>query len=385
LLAQRANVDRYPPVLHQLRQLDARFDSTVVDLIGDGECDEACLPSRVQRIRVRASHDKGPLAAVRRLAEMFVFSRTVNEQIARKPDVAIAYDAESAALLLRATTEANSSKRVVHLHELFDTANAGGITRRAMRYLEDNLRRADLVVVPDAHRATMVAESFALPVAPMVVMNFPPLLQTLPTSRLIPALRDRGVMARKIVHYQGSVGPDHCLEAIVASMKFWPADAVFVVIGGGSEEYRKRLSALAASAGVAKRLIILGRVPYSEVLSFAVGASIGLTLLEPTIDNQRFCAGASNKRFEYAALGIPQVTNSGTGMAELFGEPGLAVLVESLDPASIGRAVADLLGDPQRAIEMGERARAAHLRANNYESQFAPVREVIESWLRDDR
>jgi len=216
-------------------------------------------------------------------------------------------------------------------------------------------------------------------------MNCPPLLHMLPDSRLIPALRDRGVTTRHIVHYQGAVGPAHGLETIVASMKFWPADSVFVVIGGGSEEYRERLEALAASVAAAERLIFLGRVPYCEVLSFAVGAAVGLTFLESTADNWRFCAGASNKRFEYAALGIAQVTNSGAGMDELFGKPGLAVLVDSLDPATIGQAVAELLGDPRGAKEMGERARSAHLRTNNYEYQFAPVQEVIESWLRDDR
>ena len=104
-----------------------------------------------------------------------------------------------------------------------------------------------------------------------------------------------------------------------------------------------------------------------------MGAAVGLTFLELTTDNCRFSAGASNKRFEYAALGIAQVTNAGAGMEEIFGRPGLATLLDRLDPQSMGDAIGALLSNPNRRAEMGERARRAHLSVNNYEAQFAPV------------
>ena len=112
-----------------------------------------------------------------------------------------------------------------------------------------------------------------------------------------------------------------------------------------------------------------------------MGAAIGITLLEPTTDNWKFSAGASNKRFEYAALGIAQVTNAGPGMYAVFGVTDIAELLPVVDSRAIGVAVSSLLANPDRSAAMGERARAEHVRENNYEAQFAPVMSKVDSWL----
>jgi glycosyltransferase involved in cell wall biosynthesis len=122
-------------------------------------------------------------------------------------------------------------------------------------------------------------------------------------------------------------------------------------------------------------------VPYVDILSFASGATLGITLMEPINNNWRVGAGASNKRFEYAALGIPQVTNTGSGMHHVFEFPGIATLVDIADVECIGAAVARLLLDPSLALAIGERARRLHLSRYNYESQFAPVVECMEEWM----
>jgi glycosyltransferase involved in cell wall biosynthesis len=211
-------------------------------------------------------------------------------------------------------------------------------------------------------------------------MNCPMTVLEVPDSRLLPLLHERNLDDVRVIHYQGSVGPDHYLDQIVMSMKSWPSDAIFVIVGGGDNEFTAHLRSLAHSLGVQDRLVLVGRVPYHEVMSYAVGATLGVTLLEPTIDNQRFCAGASNKRFEYAALGIAQIANADPGMDEIFGSPGLAELLSVINVETIGEAVVRLLSSRSLTAAMGERARFAHLRENNYEAQFAPVLRTIESW-----
>ncbi len=214
-------------------------------------------------------------------------------------------------------------------------------------------------------------------------MNCPPLLTAIPKSRLLPELRKRGVEASSILYYQGAVGPNHYLEHTIRSMIHWPADSIFVVVGGGEGGYRESLRGLASSIGVNSRVQFIDRVPYADVLSYAVGATIGLTLLDRGNKNFQYSAGASNKRFEYAALGIAQITNSGPGMDEIFGRTKIASLIDGIDPDSIGREIARLLSSRTATAEMGERARAAHLNANNYEAQFSPVLRIIEAWLHD--
>lgn len=379
LLAQRANVDRYPPVLHQSRLLNGCFDITVVDSVASTRIEDLQTAPRVQRVRVREARADGRSSLLHRVTKAFAFAHAVKRELSAVPDVAIAYDADTAALLLRAP-RSRATKHVVHLHEALDTAAVGRSTRTSTQYLLKNLARADLVIIPDAHRAQMVRSACRLPKDPLVVMNCPLLTPQLPESRLLPALRERGIVTSNIAHYQGAIGPDHHLDTIISSMPRWPKDAVFVIVGGAREEYRQRLHQHAASLGVAERVIWLGRVPYHELFSYAVGAAVGLTFLEPTNDNWRFSAGASNKRFEYAALGVAQVTNAGAGMQEIFGNPGLALLLDRLDPESIGDAIGALLSDATRRTDIGRRARLAHLSVNNYEAQFAPVLSELESW-----
>jgi len=67
-------------------------------------------------------------------------------------------------------------------------------------------------------------------------------------------------------------------------------------------------------------------------------------------------------------------------MDQIFGATGIAALLSKVNADTIGEAVATLLCAPTMTAAMGERARLAHLRANNYEMQFAPVLRIIESW-----
>jgi len=333
---------------------------------------------QVQRERMRSSRLVQSLGLVGKLRNVLAFASSFNRLLRREPDFAIAYDPFAAAQLLR--RQPSALKRVVHLHELLNVSTGGRAERLAVKYIRKYLRNADLVVVPDVFRARMTQDFADLHTEPAVVMNCPALLLELPSSKLLPALRERGVETSKIVHYQGSVGEEHGLELILDSMQFWPRDAVFVIVGGGKKEYITRLRQRAATHGMVDRLILLGRVPYRDVFGYAVGASVGLTLLDATIDNWRFAAGASNKRFEYLALGTAQITNAGPGMSEVFGKGQLALLLSDLTPQSLGRAITSLLDNPEVGGAMGQRARAAHLSSYNYESQFAPVAERLYSW-----
>jgi glycosyltransferase involved in cell wall biosynthesis len=379
LFAQRANVERYPPVLHQLRVLSEFSACTVLDELRVDEEESQHSSDHVRRKRVRSSKLAEVLGPAGKLQNALAFASTFSRLLRQKPKVAIAYDPFAAAQLLRRRSSA--PKRIVHLHELLNVNAGGRADRLSVKYLRQNLRNADLVVVPDPFRARLTQDFAKLNAEPAVVMNCPALLPRVPSSKLLPALRERGVETSKIVHYQGSVGAEHGLELIIDSMQYWPQEAVFVIVGGGKKEYLTSLRERAAALGMSHRLVLLGLVPYREVFAYAVGASVGLTLLDCSIENWLYSAGASNKRFEYAALGTAQITNAGPGMTEVFGKGGLAMLLDDVAPRALGRAIASVLDNPEIAGAMGQRARAAHLSSYNYESQFAPVAERIHSWM----
>jgi glycosyltransferase involved in cell wall biosynthesis len=379
LLTQRACIEFYPPVLHQAALLSAVGEVTIVDTFEADDGLETQTAENIRRVRVAAK--QSPLTAFpifSRIQNLRRYGKAVRREIIALPDLMIAYEPEAAWIMLRSGGE--KIKRIVHLHET-PTADAYASSRSgsiALRYLVKNLGRAYAVVVPDHDRAAYLQELASLKVKPLVVMNCPRRLPELPISLLIPFLRERGINSSKIVHYQGSVGSDHQLEVVIKSMRFWPTDAVFVIVGGSREEYRKKLVALAIEEGLERRVVFTGRIPYSQIFQYAVGASVGVTLLDPAALNWKLSAGASNKRFEYIALGIPQVTNDGPGIRDLFCNTGIAAIANPHNAEDVGRKISRYLIDEASSREAGAKARAIHLQSYNYEQEFQKVLELIQ-------
>jgi glycosyltransferase involved in cell wall biosynthesis len=379
LLVQHACIEGYPPVLHQAGLLSAIGDVTIIDTISASESHAVETGEQVKRIRIKSPQSSPVIPQMGRLWNLRKFSLAVREQMLTEPAAVIGFEPQAASAMLRVKHKTTLTKRIVHLHELptADGYAASFTASRALQYLIRKLSSADAVVVPDQHRAEYVQSIAQLKRDPLVVMNCPRLLPNYPSSLLIPLLRARGITTANIVHYQGVVGADHNIETVIRSMRFWPADAVFVVVGGGPEAYLKELNRVAIAEGVAQRLVLTGRVPYSQLFQYAMGASVGVTLLDSAIPNWKFSAGASNKRFEYAALGIPQVTNAGPGIENLFGNPGIAAIADHRDAEDIGRKIARFLADESFAREAGAKARALHLQSYNYERQFQKVLEFL--------
>jgi glycosyltransferase involved in cell wall biosynthesis len=384
LLAQRVNVQLFPPVLHQARALADLGHVRVLDAADASPQKSAQLNERIDHIRANA---RGLSWAKAHHVQLLQFLRMFQREISARPAVAFGYDMDAAAALLASRALYPTIRRVVHLHELGIPAlwASSRTSTVALRYLTHRLRRADLVIVPDAHRATLTAEQFRLPEPPLTVMNCPPRLDRLPQSRLLPHVHARNLPATRIVHYQGAIGTDHGLDTIIRSMPHWPGDAVLVLVGSGPQDFIDHLHHLAAAHGIDERIVWVGRVPYDEVFSYAVGAAVGLSIIAPTNDNWKYASGASNKRFEYAALGIPQVTNVGPGIDQLFTRTGIAAAVPHDVPAAISDAVTRYLTDESSTRDMAVRARRLHLTTYNYEAQFAPVIARIEQWVRSPR
>ncbi|MGK2960753.1 MAG: glycosyltransferase [Gemmatimonadaceae bacterium] len=384
LLAQRAPVDSYPPVLHQAKLLSAIGRVTILDSGPLPVEAEALTSPDVRRIRVQTGSNtrSGTQQRISRIGAAVRFARRFAHELGEGPDVAIAYEPEAAAILLQFQSAARKSLSIVHLHEhpLTGAAPPSVFAHIALRRMLSCLGRAGAVVVADSHRASELARHAGLELPPMVVMNCPMRIADLPDSRLLPLAAERGAQG-PIITYHGAVGPGHGLETLIESMKLWPHDSWFFIIGAVDESYRELLRSIAARFAVESRLIFTGRVPYDKVFAFVAGSTIGVSLLDTRAPNSLYAAGASNKRFEYMALGIPQITSAGPGIPELFEDTGVALVADPTDPQDLARAVNRYLASPALRDQASRNARALHLATLHYEAQFSPVLDMIRDRL----
>ena len=382
----RTPLEQYPPSLNQVALLAE--DGLKVGVVDCWRADFAPHifrgPQPVERLRPckGASLKEGLPSIAVRVWRTLAFRRCVLRVInQRRPKVVIAYDPNGMAAVRPLWHREHLPKLVWHFHELCFQARkeAGFLGRRAIDFAYRHANRADLVICPDQGRGEILTETAGLTRAPMVVMNCPRRMENVPQDGLSARLAERGMAGLRTVYFHGWMGPNRGLEAIVQSMRWWPEDSIFTLVGPAAEAYRTSLLHIASRVGVQSRIVFLGSVPYSQVLSLAAGATVGCSLVTGEGDpNWIHSAGAINKRFEYMAVGLAQVTNNGMGVSEIVDKNQCGVSVDPNSPEAVGQAVRQLLADEARRQMFSRGARSAHLRLYNYETQFAE----LGRWIR---
>lgn len=143
-----------------------------------------------------------------------------------------------------------------------------------------------------------------------------------------------------------------------------------LVVGGGSGA--DAVVAAAERAGVGDFVRVTGPIPQADVLEALDGAAVALAPY-PRIDPFYFCP---IKILEYMAAGLPVVTTRQGDIPELLDEAGVAV--PPGDPDALTRAVVELLADPERRREMGQRGRERVIGSFTWDHTVARVLAIVE-------
>jgi hypothetical protein len=150
-----------------------------------------------------------------------------------------------------------------------------------------------------------------------------------------------------------------------------------VIMGPGEAAYIEYLRSVAQSCGVAEQFVYLPPVGYDQVADFTPGAQVGHSLYDPVNVNHQYATTAANKIMEYMAAGLPVLASDRPGLRALVERYECGLTADESDPASIAAAVNTLLGDTQRARQMGANGARAFEEEFRYDKQFAPVLAAI--------
>jgi glycosyltransferase involved in cell wall biosynthesis len=379
LLLIRARAELYPPTVNQANLLAGCGLKVGVIHLGSSGGTSTALQSSIRQWHAHSawnpSCEPRPVFSKRWL-NWFRFAWTCRSVIrASNPKVVVGYDPPACVQLRPASPR---HRTVYHFHELPEVYPGMGFgPRMALRSVKHSTLGVDLVVFSDLMRARCYQEEARLPACPEVVMNCPVLLNAIPASPLRHVLAERQVHGNRIVCYLGCVGEHQGLPGAALGMRYWPTDSVLVLVGPYPQTVQEEILAGAHTAGTASRVVFLGPHPHVEALALAAGADLGLSLIQPHNKNRLYSAGAVNKRFEYMALGLPQLTNTGPGVADIVERNACGLCVDPNSPEEIGMSVRSLLCDQNRLRSMGEQGRKAHLDCYNYQVQFRPVQDWI--------
>ncbi|WP_018654848.1 glycosyltransferase family 4 protein [Actinomadura flavalba] len=193
------------------------------------------------------------------------------------------------------------------------------------------------------------------------------------------AIRDRhGLTGRPVVVCVSRLVPRKGQDALIHA---WPSvrarvpDAALLLVGGGP--YRADLERLAVERGVTDSVVFTGSVPWEELPAHY---DAGDVFAMPCRTRRRGLdvEGLGIVYLEASATGLPVVAGDSGGApdAVLDGETGVVVPGRSV--RGVATALADLLTDPVRAKEMGERGRAWVEREWRWEIQAARLGALLD-------
>ena len=192
----------------------------------------------------------------------------------------------------------------------------------------------------------------------IVVGNFPLLGEF--ADRAATPDRDRP----PLVAYVGRVTPEigGLVMARAARIVGLSRACRFVVAGPGGDAILAEMHRQVAPVN----LETPGWLDRDAVAELLGSAAVGLAVFQP-LDN--YTRAYPTKLFEYMAAGIPVVASDFPMYRDVIVDNDAGILVDPTDASAVARAIEELLDDPARAAEMGERGRQAVIAQYNWQSE----------------
>ena len=151
--------------------------------------------------------------------------------------------------------------------------------------------------------------------------------------------------------------------------------ARIAIVGDG--QMRSTLETLAENLGIADRVVFVGSVPYEDVPTYIGAAS---ACVAPFTRARNEAIGLSPlKVYEYLACGRPVVASGVPGISELLQRSGAGLLVPPDDSRALAATLREVLEDPTRAREMGDRGRAFAVNECSWGRTAESVERVLKS------
>jgi glycosyltransferase involved in cell wall biosynthesis len=364
--------DGYPPIINGIRLLARAGWQIELLCRHSGQHWNVSYPEQAKVIRIGVEGQTS-------WQEYIAFVLHVLQHGSRRASLIYAHDMHA---LVPARILATLYRRPLayHSHDFANDPQAMQAGSRIVYSFQKRFARtADLIVIPDADRAKVIARALRLKHDPLIAANAPLSRKRAQSPMLNEAIAATGLRFTKVVYRQGRVGVGHAIEATLRSIPQWSSpEWGFVVMGISEQSYREKLYREARTLGVNRRFVVLPPVGYDEVAKFTPGADIGHALYEPIHINNVHITTASNKIMEYMEAGLPLLVSDTPSLRTLVEKYKCGVVADEKSPESIAAAVNALLGDARRAHSMGIGARKAFEEVFCYERQFDRILYAFE-------
>lgn len=163
--------------------------------------------------------------------------------------------------------------------------------------------------------------------------------------------------------------PDLVVLAFQRALEHVP-EARLTIVGDGP--LLPSVARLVAGLGLEDRITLAGAQGHAAVADLMASAALFVqhSVIAPNGDRE----GTPVSVIEAGAAGVPVVATRHEGIADVVADGETGVLVDAGDVDGMGRAIADLLADRERAVRLGAAARA------RIEAEYSLERSIDRLW-----
>lgn len=269
-----------------------------------------------------------------------------------EPDIIHANDFAMVGVGANAAVRARAAGRRVKL--VYDAHEfVAGISRNThpwwlpaqVAYEREYIREADAVVTVSDVLADMLQETHGLAERPTVVLNAPPVGESV-LSHDVPRMRELCGVDESVplLTYSGGMAPQRGVQIMVEALPRLPEVHVAFITATPDSAFVKELLDRSAALGVRQRVHLLPYVAPEHVVEYVSAADIGV---HPTHHHLNHEISLATKFFEYSHARLPIIVSDVKTMADMVRRSGQGEVFRAEDLDDYVRAVEAVLADPQ--------------------------------------
>jgi hypothetical protein len=374
VVAIYSHAELYPPTLNAIAELAKMFDQVVLvhrnHLVGDWNYPGNVIVVSHGGLMTARQQESASLSMKCWLFISFCLKLYV--QILRfRPNTILLYDTIALfSFHLIRRLGSISSKVWYHNHDVSEMSlvRKFSISWFAVKAEQKSFKYLDLFSVPAKERLTYFqlnefkGKYFFLPNYPSVAFY----LTFYQTNKITDTVK---------LIYQGHASELHGLEEIIELLpsRILDKSINLIIKGPCTQDYKMVLEQKARKYGVLDKITFFGISPYSEVPRIAATCHIGIGIHAKSDTMNTTLGTASNKLYEYAALGLPILYFDSAHFNLHLADYEWAFPVK-LDSNSIANAIEAIIKDYD---SLSEKAHANFRKCLNYEFEFARVHNFL--------
>jgi glycosyltransferase involved in cell wall biosynthesis len=189
--------------------------------------------------------------------------------------------------------------------------------------------------------ADLLVKQYALPVRPTIVRSTPVLVD----------IETHEPADEWVALFHGHLRPDRNVHGLIDSVAQWPEHIRLEVRGNGPAAYVQQLHEKVRSLGITGRVQLLPAVPYTEVITSAARADVGI--IPWPLDQPQKQISLPNKLFEYLMAGLAVVATGPSEASRLVESYGFGVGYAPASPEALAAVLGGLSRDQLLSLRAG--------------------------------